>query len=227
VPLLGLRDDDVTWRWLVSGERRFPDDPRVQIMLTMVDVLRGRDADAAGRIKRALERTPGDYELRFMWSEVAFLTDSTDLESSLEPLNQTSAGTPGFFVAETPRVRWAYALAKRGNEARVGALLAEAENWARRKIDRGDEKPLWRVELAAVHALKKDFNASLEALSRAYDGGYREYGLLERDPIFVTLRGDQRFQELLDRMRRDVSAQRQHARERGLLNLDVLAAPPN
>lgn len=55
---------------------------------------------------------------------------------------------------------------------------------------------------------------------------YREFGLLERDPIFVPLRRDQRFREVLDRMRRDVQAQRQHARERGLLDLEVLTAPP-
>ena len=226
VPLLSLRDDDVTWRWLIDGERRFPEHPRVQIMLAMVEVLRGRDADAVGRMKRALERTPDNQELRLMSAEVAFLTDSSELEASLEPLMRATAGIPGFFLAETPRVRYAYALAKRADSARAAALIKEAARWARSKIDGGDETPLWRVELAAIHALKADYPSTLEALARAYDAGYREYGFLERDPIFAPVRGDQRFQTVLDRMRRDVDAQRQHARERGLLDLEVLTAPP-
>jgi hypothetical protein len=62
----------------------------------------------------------------------------------------------------------------------------------------------------------------LDWLGRAYDAGYREYGLLERDPAFVSLRSLPRFAAMLDAMRRDVGAQRQAAREQGLLDIDSL-----
>jgi hypothetical protein len=71
------------------------------------------------------------------------------------------------------------------------------------------------VELAAVYALRRDDANALEGLSRAFDAGYRDYGLLESDPIFAPLRGGERFRSVIDRMRRDVEAQRQRARERG------------
>jgi hypothetical protein len=222
VPLVSLRDDALAWRWLTEGERRVPYDARIQAQLAFVDVFRGRDVDAAVRLARAAEREPSNTEVTIARSEVAFLVDSADQESLAEPLINAAASTVSFWVAETPRVRYAYALGKRGDSTRAARLVDEAERWARVKIDGGNEQPVWRVELAAIHALKNDHSASLDALARAYDAGYREYGYLERDPIFAPLRGTQRFRGLLDRMRADVDAQRQAARERGLLDIDSL-----
>ncbi|HUF23750.1 MAG TPA: hypothetical protein VMN81_06445, partial [Vicinamibacterales bacterium] len=45
---------------------------------------------------------------------------------------------------------------------------------------------------------------------------------LERDPIFRALGSHARFVSVLDRMRRDVEAQRERARTRGLLELQSL-----
>ncbi|MGH9312588.1 MAG: protein kinase domain-containing protein [Vicinamibacterales bacterium] len=222
VPLSGLRDDDLTWRWLTDGERRFPDDARIQMMLAMMEVLLGRSGDAARRIETALKRAPANEELKMMRSEVAFLTDSTDLEAALEPLVRSSPDAVPSVVAETVRVRYAYALTKRGDSARGKALLADAERAARGRIEAGNEMPTWLVELAAVYALRRDDAAALEWLSRAFDAGYRDYGLLERDPIFAPLRGVERFRGVIDRMRRDVEAQRHRARERGLLDFPEL-----
>lgn len=224
-PLISLRDDALSRRWLAEAERRAPYDHRVQQQLALVDVLAGRDADATARLARAAAREPDDIEVNQTRSEVAFLLDSAEQEALVAPLIETSAGTVGVWLAETPRVRYAYALATRGDTARASRLIDDAERAARARIDGGDETPSWRVELAAIHALKRERQASLEALARAYDAGYREYGYLERDPIFAPLRTEERFRTLLDRMRRDVETQRQTARERGLLEIDALLAP--
>ncbi len=100
---------------------------------------------------------------------------------------------------------------------------------ASRRIEAGDETPIWRTELAAIAALRGRLPAALEWLGRAYDAGSREYGLLERAPAFAALRGNPRFQALVDAMRRDVGAQRQAAREQGLLDIDALlnVGPPS
>lgn len=224
-PLISLRDDALSRRWLAEAERRAAYSHRVQQQQALVDVLLGDDGGATARLARAAEREPGNIEVTQARSELAFLADSADQEALVAPLLETSAGTVGVWLAETPRVRYAYALAKRGEAARAARLADDAERAARARIDGGDETPSWRVELAAVHALKQEAPASLEALDRAYDAGYREYGYLERDPIFAALRGDPRVQRLLDRMRRDVATQRQAARERGLLDIDALLTP--
>lgn len=226
VPLISLRDDALSWRWLTEAEGRTADHARVQQQLALVEVLRGRDQDATARLARAAGREPGSLELTQTRSEVAFLIDSSEQAALVEPLIKESAGTMSVWVAETPRVRFAHALSKRGDATRAAALVDEAERSAMARIDDGDEMPVWRVELAAINALKKDRAASLDALARAYDAGYREYGYLERDPIFAPLRADERFRALLDRMRRDVETQRQAARERGLFDIDALLPRP-
>jgi hypothetical protein len=76
-----------------------------------------------------------------------------------------------------------------------------------------------------VAALRGDADAAVEWLERAFDTGWRDYGFLVRDPIFRPLANDARFVRVLDRMRRDVEAQRERARTRGLLELKSLIGP--
>lgn len=116
-------------------------------------------------------------------------------------------------------------LQQKGDRAQAAALLVEVERAARERIDRGDWTPALRIELASAAALRGDHAGAIEWLGRAYDAGYRDYGLLEPDPILAALNPDATFREILDRMRRDVEAQRTRARARGLLDLDVLLAP--
>jgi hypothetical protein len=128
-------------------------------------------------------------------------------------------------VPESVRLRYAYVLGKRGDAAQAAPLLAEAERVARTQIEAGNEMPALRVELAAAAVLRKDTSAALDWLAKAVDGGFRDYGWLERDPILASLRAETRFRDALDRMRRDVDSQRARARERGLLDLEGLLTP--
>ncbi len=74
--------------------------------------------------------------------------------------------------------------------------------------------------------MRQDTNAALEWLQRAHDGGFRDYAFLERNPMLRQQMGsDPRFIEFIDRMRRDVAAQRERARQRGLLDLTVVLGP--
>ena len=85
------------------------------------------------------------------------------------------------------RLRYAYALHKRGESVRSKVLAAEAERYARERIAAGDDTPEQRVELAAVAALQGDADTALEWLGLAFEAGYRDYGFLERDPLFRPL----------------------------------------
>jgi hypothetical protein len=220
--LVALRDDDQTMRWLLDGERRYPTHPRVQQELALLEVLTGRPAEAVSRARRAVEQGPPDNPEGVMaLAEIAYLAETADLDALTQPVMKDSAGN-SVWLGETARVRYAYAIGRRGDTRRMSTLLAEAEGIARRRVDEGDENPLRRVELGAIAALGKREDSALDWLSRAYDSGYREYGLLERDPAFAVVRGTPRFRALLDGMRRDVAAQRQAAREKGLLDFDSL-----
>ena len=146
------------------------------------------------------------------------------MDPALDALAPSSAAN-SLYVPETVRLRRAYVLQQRGDGAQAAALLSDAERAAREKLDRGDRTPALCVELAAAAVLRRDHPAAIEWLGRAYDAGFRTYGVLERDPILAKLDGDPKFREILDRMRRDAEAQRTRARERGLLDFDTLLAP--
>jgi hypothetical protein len=123
-------------------------------------------------------------------------------------------------------MRYAYALVRRGETVRGEALVDEAERVARQKIDAGSETPALRVEMAAAAALRKDTDGALDWLERAVHAGYRDYDFIDRGPIFRAQLGtDTRLAALVERMRRDVDAQRQRARQRGLLELESLLGP--
>jgi eukaryotic-like serine/threonine-protein kinase len=221
LPILTIRADAESRILLEEAERRTPTNSRVQMMLGMFELLEGRGDKALARSKAIAEREPKNAEMSFHRADIAYLTDSPELESLLAPLVDQSP-TNRLWGGESVRLRYAYALQKRGESARSKVLAAEAERYARERTAAGDDTPVQRVELAAAAALRGEADAALEWLDRAFEAGYRDYGFLERDPIFKPLGSDARFVRVLDRMRRDVETQRDRARTRGLLELQSL-----
>jgi len=225
VPILNLRADSETRILLEEGERRAPTFSRVQMMLSMLDLFEGRADRAVSRADTLVSREPQNQEVMFFRADLAFLLDAPDLEKWLAPLMERGAAN-NLWVAETVRMRYAYALAKRGEVTRAATLIDEAERIARQKMDAGNEIPALRVERAAAAALRKDTNGALDWLARAVDAGYRDYDFIDHDPIFRAQLGpDPRLAVLVQRMRRDVDAQRERARQRGLLELESLLGP--
>jgi eukaryotic-like serine/threonine-protein kinase len=222
IPLLALRADDVHRAWLLEGERRDPTMHRLQVMLALLDLWQGRTDEAVRRTARlTAASSPENEEVRLHQADIDFLTDADSLEASLRPLLGASA--ENFYnVAESIRLRQAYVLAKRGDAAGAATYIAEAERIARDKMAAGNQSPILRVELAAAAALRGDTAAALDWLERAFEGGQRDHGSLERDPILAPLRGHPRFKAVIDSMQRDVDAQRLRAAERGLLDLTGL-----
>ena len=225
LPILMIRTDAESRILLEEAERRAPTNSRVQMMLAMLELLEGSGDKALARSKAIAEREPKNMEMSLHRVDIAYLTDSSVLESLLAPLLAGSPTNRLVWEGESVRLRYAYALQKRGESARSKVLAAEAERYARERIAAGDDTPAQRVELAAAVALRGEAGAALEWLERAFEAGYRDYGFLERDPIFRLLRSHAGFMSVLDRMRRDVEAQRERARTRGLLDLQSLIGP--
>jgi TolB-like protein len=224
-PMLFLRADAQSRILLEEAERRTPRNLRVQRLLATLELHEGSVDKALVRSKAIVERQPNWVEGRFHRADILFLTDDPDLEALLAPLVERSP-THRLWGGESVRLRYAYALHKRGESARAKVLAAESERYARERIAAGDDTSDHRVELAAVAALRGDADAAMEWLERAFEAGYRDYGFLERDPILRPLGNTARFVRVLDRIRRDVEAQRERARTRGLLELKSLIGPP-
>jgi hypothetical protein len=225
VPLLALRADDIARRWLLDGDRRFPEYLRLPNMLAMLDVTQGRLDEAVARSRALTVKAPADEEVKFVRADVAFLTDSDDLQAATEAMMATSPSSY-LSVPETIRMRYAYALRQAWRRLTRDAACRRGRTYRPREdSERGPEPVPSRRTGRGVDAARR----SVSCARLAWTGvrrGFRDYGSLERDPILAPLRGDPKFQSILERIRKDVEAQRERARQRGLLEIESLLDPP-
>ena len=82
-------------------------------------------------------------------------------------------------------------------------------------MDQGNEEPVLRRELAAVYAASGDRQRAYEWLERAIDSGWR----LERtypSPLFESLHGEERFEQLMNRIDADLQRMKARVEREGL-----------
>jgi TolB-like protein len=212
-PLVEMEDDAATERWLAEGERRFPDDMRVQILFAVLDCVRGKDREALARARKANASSPNEEEVIYLLAELALIAGEPDTEALLERFYRSAPGLNGEFwiLPESIRLKYAYALARRGEMHRAAQLMDEAARLAKEAIDEGNEFPRPRLEIAAIHAFRKQKEPALKWLQKAYDAGWRESRSLARDPLFSSLRQEPKFKELILRIDRDVATMRERS----------------
>jgi serine/threonine protein kinase/Tfp pilus assembly protein PilF len=212
-PLLFLGDDATTERWLTEGEQHFPGTMRIQIMLAYLDWLRGREQEALERARKASAAEPNNEEVLLLLADLALITGAADTESRVERFFRSAPdlNAGSWLLSESFRVKYAYFLAHHGEVRRAKQLMEEAARLARESMDKGNEMPRARIEIAAIHALRQQKEPALEWLQKAYDAGWRDSRTLARDPMFERVREEPKFRELIGRMNRDVAAMRERS----------------
>ena len=209
-PLLFLRDDATSERWLKEGEARFPDNQRLQYLLAGLDYLRGNEAAALSRARKVTEVQPGFEEGLTVSAELSFLTGAPDAETHIEPRFRNTPGLTAscLLKPETHRTTYAYLLMNRGERVRATELLAESSKQAQAALADGNEGQRVPIEIAAIHAVKGESVPALDWLERGLTAGYKDYATLGRHPIFANLRRESRFQDLLKKMQQAVTTMR-------------------
>jgi eukaryotic-like serine/threonine-protein kinase len=225
-PMLFLRDDATSERWLEEGEHRFPNFPRLQSLLAALDYLRGNEAAAVSRARKMAEVHPAFEEGLMVLAELSFLNGAADAETQIGRLFRNTPGLTAspLLKPETHRTTYAYLLMKRGERARASELLAESLKEAQAALADGNEGQRVPVEIGAIHAANGQSVQALEWLERGYTAGYKDYSTLGRHPIFEPLRREPRFQDLLKKMQEAVGAMRD--RSTTLAELRAMPFPP-
>jgi hypothetical protein len=217
-PLLPMRADELSRRWLAEAapaHRAHARDPgRVS-----------RRHDRRARAGTSAQEFPGNQEVAFLLYDLAVLAGANDALALNEIAFRTSPDVTGVVLPESSRLRYAFLLQQRG-DARARRLIEEAAAGARARIAAGDVASNRFMDVAAAAALQGDTKGPLSELQRAYDNGWRDYGIASIDPMLSSLRDHPDFRALVDRTRRDVAAQRDQARARGLLDLSGLIGRP-
>jgi serine/threonine-protein kinase len=212
-PMLFLRDDATSERWLKEAEARFPDFPRLQYLLAALDYLRGDETAALSRARKITEAHPGFEEGLAVLAELAFLSGAPDAETRIERLSRSTPGLTAsqLLKPETHGTTYAYLLMKRGERPKALELLAQSLKQARAAQADGNENQRIPIEIAAIHAAMGERRAALDWLERGLTAGYRDYSTLRRHPIFESVRRESRFQDLLKKMETAVDVMRERS----------------
>jgi hypothetical protein len=96
-----------------------------------------------------------------------------------------------------------------GDSARANALFGESLAFLQAMLADGAHTPRWPYEIALSHAARGDTERAIMQLESAYDLGFRWTWMLQFEPMLATLRGDPRFQRLMERVRADVETNAQ------------------
>jgi eukaryotic-like serine/threonine-protein kinase len=209
-PLLFLRDDATSDRWLTEGERRFPTVPRLQYLRAALQYLQGDEAAALTRARGIVEEHPAFEEGLMVTAELAFLTKAPDAELQIERMFHRAPGleTGPLLKQESHQASFAWLLMERGERPRAAALLSEALERAHGALAGGNENQRVPFEIAAIHAARGENGAALDWLEKAPAAGYVDYSTLGRHPVFERLRREPRFQAVLATMQKKVTAMR-------------------
>ena len=209
-PLLFLRDDQTSERWLKDTEAQDPGFLRVQYLLAALDYLRGNESDALSRARKVVATSPTFEEGLTMLAELTFFTNAADAEANLERWFRRAPGLLASPVLkmETHRTAYAYLLMRRGERAQAERLLAESAKEAQAALADSNEHQRVPIEIAAIHAIKRENDQALDWLERGVAAGYRDYSTLARDPIFRDLGREPRFDAVLKKMEQAVAAMR-------------------
>ena len=211
-PLLFLRDDATTDRWLTEGEKHFPV-ARLQFLNAALLYLRGEEPAALARARKIVEEHPGNEETVAVAAKLAFLTHAPDAEQQIERLFRRAPGleTGPVLKQETHQTSYAYLLMERGEHSRARPLLDEALKRAHKAIEDGNENQRVPFEIAAIHATRGENDLAMEWLTKAFAAGYKDYTTLGRHRIFARVREDARFQNMVKQMEQAVTTMRQRS----------------
>jgi TolB-like protein/Tfp pilus assembly protein PilF len=214
--LVWLDADDRAERFLSAAALRFPTALRLQILLSFLDLRRGRAAAALERIRRTVDSAPTDVEALLTRLEVAAIAGSADTQRFAEPLLAESADAPTQMIWHSVKLLYAYELHKQGHKARASELMDQVLAASEAAIKGGADWLYPRIQIATVHAIRGDVSTALDWVERAYQAGWKDPRIARMLPMWASLRREPRFEQLVARMEADVAAMRARADYSGL-----------
>ena len=214
--LVYLDADSRAERFLAPAAVRFPTAPRLQILLSYLDLRRGRADAALDRVRRTVENAPSDIEALLTRLEIAAIVGSPEVGRFAEPLLAESADAPTQLIWHSVKLLLAYQLHKEGQKARASELMDQVLASSEEAIKGGADWLYPRMQIATVHAIRANVPAALDWLERAYQAGWKDPRIARMVPMWASLRREPRFEQLVARMEADVAAMRARADYSGL-----------
>lgn len=102
---------------------------------------------------------------------------------------------------------------KTGKKAEAKQFFERSLKMNRKAVESGNELYHYRYNIAAIQAAQGNKDDALQWLQQAVDAGWRLYRIAEIDPFFESLRTEDRFQQILSRVRSFVDEERRKVEE--------------
>jgi TolB-like protein/Flp pilus assembly protein TadD len=203
-------------RWLQVAEARDPNHPYLSSHRVLIFLAEGKTSEAVEEAERNLSAEPQDLVEALSMAAEAWLR-AGNFEQARQYLEEVYRIAPKGWgpIGRPRRMLLGWALLKLGDTERGLALLEEVAQEAHHLIEQGNEEPVLRREVAAVYAATGDRQRAYEWLERAIDSGW----LQERvyvSPLFESIRGEERFQQLMDRIDADLERMNTRIEREGL-----------
>jgi tetratricopeptide (TPR) repeat protein len=216
VALMLLDDDARAERFLLAALERHPTAHRDHVLVAFLDLRRGQTQAAIGRIRAATAKAPENIELLIARAEILTFAGAADAPEVVRAL---FARAPDGMLHNAPypvKLLHAYHLHRSGSTADAGKIFDAVMTANRNSFLAGADWPMGHLQMGAVHALRGETAAALDAVDRAYDAGWRDGRTLAIDPLFASVRPVPRFRQVLSRIEADVAAMRARADYTGL-----------
>ena len=211
LPLIALDDDSASARFLLAAERRMPTELRVQGLLALLDLRRGRNQASLERARRLVQDHPDDTEGLPILAELAVVTATPDAEALMAPLATKDPEAAAQYFPESLRALYALTLHRRGDDKRATELWRQAAAAAQRSVTAGDEGPGGPMQLAAISAIQGHTAAAMDWLERGYRAGWRDARVLKLDPFFASVQQEPRYRAVIASITQDIGEMRKRA----------------
>lgn len=220
VPLMLLGDDRRTEAWIRLAQEEFGGQPnrnsRNELMKIQLDLLRGRPDVAREQALAALQRFQGLPEPELWASEVLLWVGA--FEAARPAIEAATPDAITGWGQRSVRTYQAFLLWEGGDREAGARLFQEAISVNESFIESGADFPTLSLEMASIHAVQGNTGLAYDWLEQAFDAGLRMPRTLAVDPMFAALRGQDRFERILERMALDVARRRANVERDGIAN---------
>lgn len=203
---VSLHDDAEAEKWFRRAIELEPDFPDAHFYGGQMYLNQGKDALALEEARKTLATSPDDGSGLLLAGTAKILLGN--LGEAEAYFRKKIDATGEHFNA---KVSLGYVLWKTGRQGEARPFLSEATEAARKALDGESESPYDRYYLAQIAAIEGSKEEAYRWLQEAIDRGWVNDRWSLRDPLLENLRGEPRFQKMMDALKEKVDAQRERS----------------
>jgi len=179
-----------------------------------IDYAEGKYEDARKAVEQLIEEAAVEARLLFVAGQLLYMFEGPDRAHDL--LERAYELAPTLSNSHLIGVLYAQTLELSGEYGRAQKLFAETKQYAHEQIQAGDASPDFPYTIGCIYALRGEVDEALQWIKQVENAGWPGFVVMSRDPLLDNLRGEPRFEAMLDRMWQRIESQREQIEQEGV-----------